>query len=210
MNFNVHLLWMGEGRFFSVTPFDKAANPFPYCLSEFMSKCQFNSIISDFRFSNTNPLPYVDKSCKILQMVTAWKDHITSIFLASWEICLNESMFILHSIWTCPGWVFYPWNPHLFGNECHTSCCALSGFLYVVKLVEVKEHPCQAIPLEFEDLDEKTVGLLLRTIKIYFFTGRYVILDSSFCVLKGLIHLSNKGIFACAVILKRRYWPSMV
>ena len=54
------------------------------------------------------------------------------------------------------------------------------------------------------------MGFFLHTTNNYFYTGRYVILDSGFCVLKGLIKLRKKGIFACAVINKRIYWPSMV
>ena len=54
------------------------------------------------------------------------------------------------------------------------------------------------------------MGLLLRMMKSYFSTDRYVIIDSGFCVLKGLIKLRKKGVFACAVIKKRRYWPAMV
>ena len=46
--------------------------------------------------------------------------------------------------------------------------------------------------------------------KIYFGTGRYVILDSGFHVLKGFIKLSKKGIFAYAVIKKRKHWPYIV
>ena len=46
--------------------------------------------------------------------------------------------------------------------------------------------------------------------KSYFSTGGYVIIDSSFCVLKGFIHLMKKGVFACSVIKKIRYWPTMV
>ena len=52
--------------------------------------------------------------------------------------------------------------------------------------------------------------LFWRTMKSYFATGRYVILDYGFCVLKGLIQLRKKNMFVCAVIKKRRYWPSMV
>ena len=51
--------------------------------------------------------------------------------------------------------------------------------------------------------------LLLRTTNIYSATDRYVILDSGFCILKGLIQF-GKIFFACAVIKKRIYWPSMV
>ena len=46
--------------------------------------------------------------------------------------------------------------------------------------------------------------------KIYVATVRYVILDSGFCVLKGLIGLRKKGVFSCGVIKKGRYWPAMV
>ena len=119
-------------------------------------------------------------------------------------------MSIWHRRWTCPGWIFCPRRPHPFGNEWHTACCELSGILFVVELVEGKAHPHQAGPLEFEDLDRKTVGLFLRMMKSYFSTGGYVIIDSGFCVLKWLIHLSKKGISACDVIKKRRYWPSTV
>ena len=82
--------------------------------------------------------------------------------------------------------------------------------MLVVELVEGRKHPRQDVPLEFEDLSGKTVGFLLRMTKIYFSTGRYVVLDSGFCVLKGLIQLSKKAMFACSIIKKRRYWPFMV
>ena len=86
----------------------------------------------------------------------------------------------------------------------------MSGIFVVVDLVEVKEHPRKAIPYYFEDLGRKTVGLLLHMMKSYFATGRYVILDYGFCVLKGLIQLRKKGVFVFSVINNRRYWPSMV
>ena len=33
-------------------------------------------------------------------------------------------------------------------------------------------------------------------------------MDSGFCVLKGIIELLKKGVYASAVIKKRRYWPA--
>ena len=86
----------------------------------------------------------------------------------------------------------------------------MSRILFVVELVEGKAHLHQSGPLEFENLGGNTVGLFLCIMKGYFATGRYVIIDSSFCVLKGLIQLRKKVVFACAVIKKIRYWPSMV
>jgi hypothetical protein len=47
-------------------------------------------------------------------------------------------------------------------------------------------------------------------LKLYFGAGKYIVLDSGFCVLKALIELKKHGIYACALIKKRRYWPSGV
>ena len=206
---STHYGWK-RGDFWSVTPFDQESNPLPYRLGGFMSKRCFNAITRELRFTYTNPSPYVDKFWKIRQTVKAWNYHIASIFLVYWEICSNKYMSTWYSRWTWPGWIFCPHNTHPFGNECQTARCALSGIFFVAELVEGKAHPCQAGPLEFKDLNGKTAGLLLRMMKSYFPTGRYVILDFGFCVLKGLMHLRKKGDFPCAVINKRGYWPSMV
>ena len=56
----------------------------------------------------------------------------------------------------------------------------------------------------------KMTGLLMRMLQRYFSTGGYVVLDSGFCVLKALVQLKKVGMFACAVIKKRRYWPAFV
>ena len=79
----------------------------------------------------------------------------------------------------------------------------MSIILFVVELVDGKDHPRQFGPLEFEDLGGKTVVLLLCMVKSYFATSTYVIIDFSFCVLKWLIQLRKRGVFACAVIKKR-------
>ena len=56
----------------------------------------------------------------------------------------------------------------------------------------------------------KTVGLLLRLTKSIWHSSRLVILDSGFCVLKGIIELRRRGVFASALIKKRQYWPKHV
>ena len=40
--------------------------------------------------------------------------------------------------------------------------------------------------------------------------GFIVIIDSGLCVLKGIIELRKKGVFASALIKKRRYWPKYI
>ena len=75
-------------------------------------------------------------------------------------------------------------------------------------MVEGKDHPPQ-VAERWSKLG-KTTGLLLQMLTTYFSTGRYVVLDSGFCILKSLVELKKVGIFACAVIKKRRYWPAYV
>ena len=56
--------------------------------------------------------------------------------------------------------------------------------------------PRQSGPLEFLKTSVwNTVGLLLRTMKSYFDTGRYVILDSGFCFLKGVDSVEEEWVF---------------
>jgi len=123
-------------------------------------------------------------------------------------ICLDESMSIWHNKWTCPGWIFCPRKPHPFGNEYHTACCALSTIMFVIELVEGRDAPPE-IPKQF-NAEGKTAGLLLRMLQSYFHTARYIVLDSGFCVLKGITELRKYGLFGCALIKKRRYWPAGV
>ena len=52
--------------------------------------------------------------------------------------------------------------------------------------------------------------LLLHMMKSYLATGMYVIIYSSFFVLKILVELRNNIVFSCAVINKRRCWTYMV
>ena len=90
-------------------------------------------------------------------------------------------------------------DPSIWEWAAHCLLC-IYGILFVFELAEGKDHTRQADPLEFEALGGKTVGLLLCMMGRYFATGRYVILDSGFCELKGLIELKKKGISPCDVM----------
>ena len=41
-------------------------------------------------------------------------------------------------------------------------------------------------------------------------SGRVVIMDSGFCILKALTKLASVGVYSSAVIKKRRYWPKYI
>ena len=52
--------------------------------------------------------------------------------------------------------------------------------------------------------------LLLCLTRSLWGTGKIVVLDSGFCVLKSIIELKKKGVFSAALIKKRRYWPKYI
>ena len=84
--------------------------------------------------------------------------------------------------------------------------------MFSIELVEGKDKPTDRGVPKFEGRFGKTGGLLLRMLKDYFNTGRYVVLDSGFCVLQAIIGLYNKGLFlfAGALIKKRKFWPKYI
>ncbi len=107
--------------------------------------------------------------------------------------------------------VFCPIKSHPFGNEYHTACCDLSGVLFAMEM-EGKDFPCQLGTKEFyaKGGKRKSWSLLLHTLKPIFYTDQYVILDSRFCVLKAIVALKKKGVFATALMKKRGYWHTLV
>jgi hypothetical protein len=176
----------------------------PYNLKDYMSFKRFQVITSCLVFTQDNPPAFRDKFWQIREMVREW-NKIMKEFISGWVICLYESMSSWLNRWTCPGWIFCPRKPRPFGNEWHTACCGLSGIMFSIEWVEGKDRPPE-INMQHSE-NGKTTGLLLRMLQTYFWTGKYVMLDSGFCVLKAIIELRKKGVFACALIKKRQSWP---
>ena len=69
-----------------------------------------------------------------------------------------------------------------------------------MELVEGKDSPSQIIP-KFNN-EGKTVGLLLHVLEPIFAKGMVVILDSGFCVLRGIIELKKQGVYASTLFKK--------
>ena len=63
---------------------------------------------------------------------------------------------------------------------------------------------------EFDDLGGKTDGLLLRLSKSIWGSARIIILDSGCFVLKGISELRKKGLYASALMKKRRFWSKYI
>ena len=126
-------------------------------------------------------------------------------FIPSWVSCLDESMSPWTSRWTCPGWMYVPRKPHPQGNGYHTIACEESGILYGIELVEGRTRPPEKPREKYVEEFGKTASLLLRLSESIFNTGKLIVLDSGFCVLKAIIALKKKGIYSSALIKKRRY-----
>ena len=77
--------------------------------------------------------------------------------------------------------------------------------MFDFEVVEGKDRPAQLGKPEYEVEHGKTGGLLLRLTKSIHQSARYIVLDSRYCFLKGLISLVKSGDFACLLIRNCRY-----
>ena len=114
-------------------------------------------------------------------------------YFCSCLVYLYKSMSIWNLMYNCPGWVFCPQKPHPFGNEYHSMCFVECAVMLNVEVVKGKDCPWKLGPSKFKDCCGKTVGLFCLCWRSIFSTGRYIIFDSSFCVLKGIVELKKMG-----------------
>ena len=61
---------------------------------------------------------------------------------------------------------------------------------------------------EFEtNTNMNTVGLMIGLTRVMWSTGKAVITDSGFYVLKGLLETRKRGVYGSELIKNRRFWP---
>ena len=143
------------------------------------------------------------------QMEGAWNANTTKVFEPSWVSVLDDSMQEWISKYTCPAWMCVGRKPHPFGNERHTIACGLSTIMWFSEIVEGRDHPRERGRPEFDDIG-KTVGTILLCKIPIWNRAKVVIMDSGFCVTKGLVELWKKGVSGAALIKKRIYWPANI
>ena len=193
-------------EFFSTYPVNPKHGA-PYRVTQWMSRKRFEAILKALSFTNKAPPTYKDRFWLVRDMIASWNDNMENVFKCGWVTCLDESMSSWLSRWTCPGWMFVPRKPRPFGNEYHTICCGISGVMFAVQLCEGKDRPKE---LPSPPQNEKTSRLLVEMCRSIYGSGKVVVLDSGFCVMKGLIALKKLGVYAHAVVKKRRFWPKHV
>ena len=83
-----------------------------FTFNRYMSRRRYAAITSALRFTRIKPPPtFRDKFWQIRDLISAWNEHMQTIFVAAWALCLDESMSFWNNRWTCPGWVFCPRKP---------------------------------------------------------------------------------------------------
>ena len=130
-------------------------------------------------------------------------------FSPSWINCIDKSMSKWVNEFSCPDFMFAPWKPWRFRNEYHDAGCTDSDIIWSLDLRVGKDHLTTLGKKEFDELG-KTCGILLQLTREYGPLGKVFGLDSGFCVLKAIVELKKKGLFAAALIKKRRYWPKYI
>ena len=181
----------------------------PFRFNVDMSRSRFETILASLALTDEDAPTFYDPFWEVRQIQREWNENMFDHFSPSWISVLDESMSKWLSEYTCPGFMCVPRKPWPLGNEWHSICCAQSGVMYAVELVEGKDHPPQLGNPEFNEKG-KTVGLLQRLTRRLWHTSKAVVLDSGFCVLQGLVELRKKGVFAAALIKKRKYWPKHI
>ena len=82
----------------------------------------------------------------------------------------------------------------------------MSGVLYSVEIVKGRDESKQGSSKGYSKLG-KTISLLLHLTRCIWGTSKVVVLNSGFCVLKGVAELRKNGVFGAALIKKHQYWP---
>ena len=75
--------------------------------------------------------------------------------------------------------------------------------------MEGKDRTTEIGKKKLEDLG-KTVGIMLQICEPIFSTGKYSVLDIGFYVSRGITAVLEFGVYAAALIKKRKYWPKGV
>ena len=55
-----------------------------------------------------------------------------------------------------------------------------------------------------------TVGLILWMCKTLYGTCKVIVMESDFCVSRGIVELERKGVYGASMIKKKHYWPKGV
>ena len=139
----------------------------PY-LEKYISRNQFDKIVSSLKLALLSAKPsYIDCMWEIQPLIAAFNEKMKTIFVPSWQICLDESMVVWFCKWA-PDWMFVQRKPHPFRNKYYTIGCEETKVIFFLEIVEGKSHPSEMGLLKFQPPSSsgvKIVGLMLKMIE---------------------------------------------
>ena len=175
----------------------------PFKLTSFMSHNCFEEILNCISYTLNNPPEMLYRFWEVKELIGVWNKNMGEMFIPSWIITIDEFMLKWLNMYTCPGFMCVPRKPWRFGNEYHDARCALSDIIWQDDLLEGKDHPRQ-LGEKMHHKKGKTIGILLHLTDPVWRTGKFVVLDSGFCVLQDLVEMKKKGVYTHALIKKQR------
>ena len=92
--------------------------------------------------------------------------------------------------------------PSFWERLAHHMLCHVSGGIFF-ELVEGKDRQIEIENPDFEAYYGATGGLMMRMTNPMFITRKYVLMDSGFCVLKGLVCMLEHGVYGTTAIKKK-------
>ena len=177
-----------------------------------MSRSRFERIITALRIAvrPTSAPPFADTRDAQL-LVDDFNRNMKDKFECGTRVCLDESMCTFDNA-DCPSFVHVERKPHPNGNEYHSMADVLTAIIFALELVVGAAYKAaegyRRPPYEAEF--GLTGGLIIRLTEVLRGLGCIVAMDSAFCLPEVLLALRERGIFACTVAKKKRYWPRFV
>ena len=175
----------------------------PFRLKRFMSCHCFDEIIASLRYTNRK-VQYEDGLFHMMKMEEEWEKNMADRFNPYWTNVIGKSIMGWYNFFP-PGFMCVEQKLNNFGNEHYAIYCGLTSILWRAHIFEGKDRPKQMGPKLHLELG-RTVGLMIQMCGPIFYTGKYVVMDSGFCVSNGIVALAMKGVYSSVIIKKRRCW----
>ena len=123
-----------------------------FWLNDYMSRNRFKQILSSIQHTHRKS-EYENGFHLMRKWEEAWNKNMEDEVSPPWIILLDESMMEWLNKY-CPGFMCVGRKPHPFGNERHTTRCALNSILFGSLIVEGKDRP--------KELGQKSTASLVK------------------------------------------------
>ena len=172
-----------------------------------MSGNRAESICSDLKFTSNTPPIFKDILFEVWQVINEWNHQIKIFFILYCISWLDESIYVWINKFTFPEILFCSSKTHPKANEYHDIYFFESGIMYGWDIVKGRYHKIPMGGPEFDTSSNmKMVGLMIWLTRALWSTGNAVIMDSCFCVFRGILETRKRRVYGSALIKKMCCW----